>query len=286
MGNIVVQNTTGYSSCNDPNASNTIEITKVAINDQLTELQVEAFTCGIFTELKVWVGDAYVNDEEPISFTGDRIVVQPCDQVPPPPQCEGQDPDKSVLVFSATPEELGIDGNIIDDFIVIGLYSKRCWNTDESGDDLIIRDECDWPYPGPDPIDPEHPDDGQFVVLEEARVGVASFASIYPALIHKIMMIESGCASCSEMNEALTLDLLIKAVAIYLSVDRVEEAWDAYAKARQMSQDYEDLYAKGPTACQTFGGIGCWIIDKNFVVSINQIGSTPLQPPIPPPINP
>ena len=274
---IEATSTPSYASCDNIKVDNTIEIERLYINDQLTELVMDAFTCGIFTEVRIWIGDAYINDEEPLRLLEDKIDQDPC--APDsggvyPAGCDEGTRDKSILRLRMSPSELNMNSDVIDDFIVVGLTSKRCWPA--SGGDGS-QEECFKKDPGPEPVEPINPDDPtappanppQTVAIEEARVAVASYATIYPALIHKIMSIDGGCASCSEMNDALTMDMLIKACTIYLTVDRVEEAWEAYSKARQMSQDYEDLFRKGPTACQTFGGIGCWYINKDFVVSMS-----------------
>jgi hypothetical protein len=273
MGKIILTSSGGYNSCEDSTVDNTIEIEKVAINEQLTELEIKAFGCGIFTEVRIWVGAAYANNEDPVSFAGEELVdYQKCNNGGSPP-CSGVDETMTELNMTLSPSDIGIDGDIIDDFIVVAFTNKRCWSYTEIEPGVWewVFAECENKEPGLDPIDPDHPEDIQQTKIDEARVGVASFATIYPALIHKILMLDEGCSACSEINDALTLDMLIKAVTVYLSVDRVEEAWNAYNKARQMSQDYEDLYAKGPTACQTFGGIGCWLIDKNFVVSPSRV---------------
>lgn len=262
----------GNASCDDPSIDNTIEVVNVSISDQLTELIIDAFTCGIFTEVRIWVGDAYINDEEPIRISGDKLeaVQNPCNGDSPPLGCSPETADKSGLTLALSAADLNIKGEIIDDFIVVGLTSKRCWTQPVNPNDPLGEQvECRNKLPGEDEIDESLEE--QVIKIDEARVGVASFATIYPALIHKIMAISDGCTACSDMNDALTMDMLIKAVVIYLTVDRVEEAWEAYAKSRQMSQDYEDLFRKGPTACQTFGGIGCWMIDKNFIVSASRV---------------
>ena len=266
MGNIIISSTNvqAYSVCDDPDTVNTIEIEHVALNDQLTELDIKAFGCGEFVQVDVWVGDAYVNGSSPFTFIGARLSQLDCsdESEADNPLCDGESDassDGSVLIMSITAEELGSTTGILDDFFVVALHTKRCFN------DLGVREKCDFLNDG------INEDvcvlDCQTAKFEEVRIGVASYGSIYPALVDKIMHIDSGCAACSEMNDALTMDMLVKACSIYLTVDRVEEAWDAYQKVRQLSQDYEDLFRKGPTACQTFGGIGCWLIDHNFVVA-------------------
>lgn len=248
------------ASCANPAEDGTIEIQTLIINPQLTELYLHAITCGTFIGLDVYVGDEYANGADPRNFDHLIGTNSPCEGTDNCGDDTGNIGKSYIDVY--IPAE-ALDRDLLDTFVVIVLRNERCIKTPviEHGIGEIVP--CNGE--GIPPFDPEL--DGVRVTEEGIPTGVASFASIYPCLTHKVLTVKDNCTACNGLDDALTLDLLIKSVSIYLAIDRVAEAYNAFHKAEMMCQDYEDLYVKGPTMCQKFGGIGCWIIDKNFVVT-------------------
>lgn len=238
----------GQQGCDSPESENIVEIIEIKVADDLKKLIIKAESCGEFVGIWAYLGSAYASGDGDRDQAQDLSALIPVrDGVP-----------STNLDIEVTVDQLYADVDsvlkpkIIDTYIVIELEVQRCWDTQPGG--YMSLDSCN--------ANNEDSKDVQNMVY-----GVASFAKIYPCLAHKIITMEDQCTACSSMDDVLTLDLLIKAVALYIRFERLAEAWYAYDKATKLCQDYDDTFRTGPTACDVWGGIGCWIIDDNFIVS-------------------
>jgi hypothetical protein len=236
--------------CESPEATNIVQINEISISSDLKKLNINVETCGEFSQVVLFLGDDYVNaDGEPDSDYGNDITDLTLD-------ASGN--QSSNIQLELTPEQVyrslpkgSVIPDIINDFVVVHFEVERCWSRDDDG--YMVLNTCS--SANADTKD-----------VQELAVGVASFGKIYPCLAYKILTLEDDCTSCSSMDDVLTLDLLLKAVTLYLKYDRLAEGWYAYEKATKLCTDYDEIYATGATACDLWGGIGCWIIDDTFRV--------------------
>ena len=105
----------------------------------------------------------------------------------------------------------------------------------------------------------------------ETTKAVASYAGIYPCLIHNIKHSSNGCNDCKSMNNAIMLNLMMDITSAYMKFDRISEAISTYNDMLNICLENEIIF-KGnkpgspSISCGQYGGIGCWIIDTTFVV--------------------
>lgn len=117
------------------------------------------------------------------------------------------------------------------------------------------------------------------LINETKMTGVASYASVYPCLINKIDNIDAGCNDCSSLNNALLLDMLMQSTSTYLMYGRYSDAVNTYNKMKIICREYDLIFSTDPTFCDTYGGIGCWILQSTFSVTPGPLSPGSLLPP-------
>jgi len=99
---------------------------------------------------------------------------------------------------------------------------------------------------------------------------VASYASLYPCMIHNIKSITSGCNDCKALNNAIMLNLMMDITTAYFQYDRISEGIETYHQMLNLCLENEIIFQANtpgaPSPCGQYGGIGCWIVNTTFVV--------------------
>ena len=207
----------------------TIEMVDLKLNAKRTTLYLRVKACGHIQSISIAIGNPSTSTYQNVYFRNPN------------------EPRESEMILELDGTDFGLlKGEPIGSFITVQVKDVRCFDSNGK------YEGCTGSV-------------AQTVVENTELFGVASFWDVYPCLTNKILNIDDSCKSCQDIDNALVLDMLIKSIEIYLRRQRIDDAYLSYLKAKDMCSDYYSIDHPDFDDCD--GGIGCWIVNSNFVVT-------------------
>jgi len=99
---------------------------------------------------------------------------------------------------------------------------------------------------------------------EVAEAGIWSLEAPSHCLAEKVLAYPDSCRDCKGIIDVNIIHMNIEATVIYLAQKDFVKALKTKSKVEQSCEDYGNFSIPPGGACP--GGIGCWIIEDDFIV--------------------
>ena len=100
---------------------------------------------------------------------------------------------------------------------------------------------------------------------ETAEAGIWSLEAPSQCLANKVLAYPNGCADCKGLSDINIMYMNIESTTMFLALQEFEKALATLDTVKLMCPDYGD-FSISTTGDVCPGGIGCWIIEDDFIV--------------------
>lgn len=100
---------------------------------------------------------------------------------------------------------------------------------------------------------------------ETVEAGIWSLEAPSQCLANKVLAYPNGCADCKGLSDINIMYMNIESTIMFLALKEFEKALKTLSVVKLMCPDYGD-FSITSTGDVCPGGIGCWIIEDDFIV--------------------
>lgn len=102
-------------------------------------------------------------------------------------------------------------------------------------------------------------------INEEVEAGIWSLEAPSQCIANKVLAYPNGCSDCKGLSDINIMYMNTEATTMFLALKEFEKALETLTTVKLMCPEYGD-FSITTTGDVCPGGIGCWIIEDDFIV--------------------